>query len=119
MTIALTLNNETGGRPSAPVYQLDLSIVLDTSYPTGGYTGFSTMVAAAARAATPPLPDTFAAADVYGIKILDCAGYVPAYDKTNDKLKLYWCAGAGAPMTEVTNATNLSAVTLRLVVEHQ
>lgn len=43
-------------------------------------------------------------------------GHVPWWDYTNNKLKMFWCAGAGAAMTEVTNGTNLSTTTLRCVV---
>jgi hypothetical protein len=116
---AMTMNSNEGGRPSAPLYLLDLSFALDGSYPTGGTTGFSTLVAAAARAAATPLTDTFAPADVYGVFMLDGGGYVLAYNKTTDALKVYWCGGASAAMTEVTNGTNLSGVTVRVVVAHQ
>lgn len=114
-----TMNNETGGRPSAPVYQLDLSFALDAAYPTGGTTGFAALVQAAARAATPALNITITKDDIFGLKVLDAGGVVLAYDKAGDKLKAYWCAGSGARMTEVTNATDLSAITARVVVEHQ
>jgi hypothetical protein len=116
---AITMNTEEGGRPSAPLYMLDLSVVLDGAYPTGGTTGFSLLVAAAARAASPPLADTFAPADVFGIIALDGAGYTLAYNKTTDALKVYQCAGSAAPGAEVPNATNLSGVTVRVVVLHQ
>jgi hypothetical protein len=109
--------NEMGGRPSAPVYALKLSIVGDSAYPTGGSAGFSAAVTAAAKAATPSLNITFAPADIFGVEAIDCFGYVPAYDDTNDKLKFYWCAGSGAAMTEVTNATNLSGITFRVAVK--
>ena len=116
---AMTMNTQEGGRPSAPLYLLDLSFALDGAYPTGGTTGFSALVAAAARAATPPFTDSFAPADVFGILPLDAGGYVLAYNKTTDALKVYQCAASGNPMTEVPNATNLSAVTVRVVVIHQ
>jgi hypothetical protein len=115
----MTMNMNAGGRPSAPVYQIDVSFTLDSSYPTGGTPGFTALVIAAARAAATPLTDTFAAADIVGVKVLDGFGYDIKYDKANDKLKVYWCGGSGSPMAEVTNTTNLSSTTVRLIVEHQ
>ena len=112
-----TMNDSTGGRPSAPTYLIDLSFTLDSSYPTGGTAGFAALVQTAARAASPALNVTITKDDIFGIKALDAGGYSLAYDKANDKLKCYWCAGSGAAMTEVTNATDLHTVTARVVVE--
>lgn len=78
-----------------------LKLAGDNSYPTGGYAlaasdfGFSGLVAVAP----------------FGHP----NGYLPEYDYTNSKLKLRWCAGAGAVASEVTNATDVSAATFYLL----
>jgi hypothetical protein len=44
------------------------------------------------------------------------SGYLPVGDYANKKVKVFWCAGSGAPATEITNGTNLSAVSFRILV---
>jgi hypothetical protein len=109
-----TLNKALGGRPSAPLYAIDLSIAGDSSYPTGGTASFKAKVVAAAKAADPSL--RIDADNIMGILPLDTKGYQLAYDKANDKLKVYYVdndAVADSAMIEVPNTTDLSAVTFR------
>lgn len=44
------------------------------------------------------------------------AGYVPEYDLTNKKMKVYQQSAATSALTEVPNTTNLSAVTFQCLV---
>ncbi len=83
-----------------------VSFTGDSSYPTGGYSGFAAKVRTMSGDGRAPL----------AFIPQDCAGYHPVYDQANDKLKIFWCAGSGAAMSEVTNATDLSAVTFKGLV---
>ncbi len=50
--------------------------------------------------------------------ICECAGgYCFEFDKTNSKIKAYWVDTTtdGAPMAEVTNSTNLSAIDAKFI----
>jgi hypothetical protein len=90
-----------------PIFFDSISLVGDNSYPTGGMLG----VQAALQAVT---KDQRAVLDVRSIGAN--GGYVPVWDKANGKLMCFSCAGAGTPMAEVANATNLSGVTFKLLV---
>lgn len=65
-------------------------LTFDASYPTGGY-------------ATPNVK--FGLSVVSGVQIECPGGYTAVYNRTTDKVQLYSTAA-----TEVTNATNLSAL---------
>ena len=45
-------------------------------------------------------------------------GFVPVWDSVNKKMKLFWCAGSGAVLTEITNATNVSTTVVTCLVAH-
>lgn len=107
MVIGVATSIDSAGYvPKAPSFVDRIQFTGDTAYPTGGTAGFK----ASLQKVTKDLRTPFA---VLG---QDCGGYVPVYDEANDKLKVFWCAGNGAPMSEVTNATNLGAVTFNIVV---
>lgn len=74
------------------------TIALDDSYPTGG------------EAITPA---DLGLAQVFALIAFPTAGYVPEWDGTNKKLKMYWAdydAAADGALVEVANTTNLSAL---------
>lgn len=108
----LTLANSTGGQASAPTFFDTVSFAGPASYPTGGIAGFATALQAKTKSGRDPLV----------VAAGDCGGYVPVYDKTNDKLKVYWLdptAGAKGPLVEVDDTTNLGAVTFNLTIVSQ
>ena len=75
----------------------------DASYPTGGYSLLPSDLGFA------PTNDPEFHCEV---KAAPGAGYLFTYDHVNQKVKAYWTgAGLSAVLAEVTNATNLSAVT--------
>lgn len=95
--------------PSQPLCVDLLSFAGDASYPTGGTASFQTSV-------RNKLGKTVTVLAVLG---QDCGGYTPYYDKTNDKLIVYYNnndAVADGPAIEVPNATNLSGVTFNVLV---
>lgn len=71
------------------------SVALDSSYPTGGY------------AFTNGLPGN----TVHNVQFENGNGYRPQFDYSANKIKVYTSAA-----TETTNATDLSAITLRVTV---
>ena len=76
----------------------------DASYPTNGY------------AVT---PQTFGLTSISSMEIEEAStGHRPLWDRsaTAPKIKMFWCAGAGAPDTEVTNATSLTTAISRITV---
>lgn len=76
------------------------TIALDSSYPTGGY----------------PVAGMTNGAAKFGLKVCQMAwfshqgGYLITYDQVNDKVKIFQQSAATGALTEVPNATNLSAV---------
>lgn len=78
-----------------------VDVTCDSSYATGGY--------------------SLTAADL-GLQRIDfvdagaSGGYVPEYNYSTNKLLVRWSGGSGAVLSQVTNATDLSAVTFRLYV---
>jgi len=119
MAITATMNDKHGGDPSTPTYFVDMTITPDTSYPTGGWTGFAATVVAAAKAATPALNiGSLVKANVFGILPLDTAGYTVAYDKAGDKLKVYYSNSdsADGPLVELPDTTDIHTTTLRFTV---
>jgi hypothetical protein len=115
----VTLVTNAGGRPTAPLYVLDMTMVGDAAYATGGSSGFAAAVQAAAKAATPALNLVVTKANIMGIVPIDLAGYHVNYDKTNDKVIVYYGnndGGADGPAVEVAAAADLSSVTFRFSV---
>lgn len=85
------------------VFHDEVTLVGDASYPTGGTAGFQ----AAMRALTKDQREILA---VIPIGAQGAAGRMPVWDKANGKLMMF----NGA--SEVANATDLSAITYRLLV---
>lgn len=95
-----------GHQPSAPSFTTLISFALDSSYPTGGETGLKAKVDAALKQDV----------TILGFVAQDCGGYLPVWDPTNSKLKVYYVnndGGADGPMIEVPDTTDLSAVTVK------
>jgi hypothetical protein len=98
-----------GDQPSSMLFADQFSFTGDSSYPTGGTAGFE----AAVRLITKDKRT------VVAVLPIDCGGYLPQYDRTNDKLKVYQGDNdnaADAPFIEVANTTNLSGVTFKVLV---
>lgn len=94
-------------RADGPICADVVSFAGDSSYPTGGSAFLAAFLTAVGRKNY----------SILAVEAQDGKGYVPAYDRATGKLKLYATgASAGAALAEVTNATNLSAVTFVLTV---
>lgn len=107
MALGTTTLITSGGADSGQVNVDRFTVVLDNSYPTGGYTGLAAKLTAAASRT----PTIIAA-------VAQSTGYAAQWDYANSKLMIFICdnAGANGPMIQVPNTTDLSAVTLSLVV---
>lgn len=76
-------------------------VTFDTSYPTGG---------------EPIVPSDLGLGEFKGLSINQGEdGYVVHWDRANDTLIVYESAGANAPLTEVANLTDLSAVVVEVI----
>lgn len=107
----LTDVNADLGQPQQTVYYDEVSIPLDNSYPTGGYTGLQTKLQALRK-------DQREIIEVSNISIGTAGGYVAQWDRANAKLALYGSNGAApAALAQIANTTDLSAVTLKLLVK--
>lgn len=103
------LNSSQFQNPSAPTFVDDLSVPLDASYPAGGYLGLEALLQAKTK-------DKRTIIDV--LTAVDLSGYLVAWDAANKKLKLF-IGDDAAVAAEVTAATDLALVTLRLRVLSQ
>lgn len=113
MTVAAlsapVLNSTTFAAPSVPTFVDDLSFTLGNSYPnTGPTVGFAGLQAMLALAASAPRRI------VEVLNPIDLSGYVVLWDQVRQTLRVFTGAAAASPLTEVANAVDLSAVTVRL-----
>ncbi len=95
---------------SNPVHFDLISFPGDSLYPTGGTAAFQAFVRTCLNKG---------AVEIIAVIPQDCGGYVPAYDKANDKLKVYFGdfdPAAAAPLAEVVDTTDLDGVTFRVLV---
>jgi hypothetical protein len=104
----LTVVNALVDSPGKLVFEEEITLVGDGSYPTGGMAGIEAAYQTAGK---------------HGRAIIDIkpigvsGGYLAEWDKPNKKLKLYTSNGAApAAFAELANATNLSGTTFRLLV---
>jgi len=103
----VVLNNQRFVAPSVPTYVDDISVPLDNSYPTGGYTGLETKLQGLTGDKR-SIVDVLTAVDMG-------SGLFVSWDAANKKLKLFW-GHTGQAADEVTAATDLHTITLRLRV---
>ncbi len=101
---AFTVDNEIG-RKGGPLSMARLTVVGDTSYPTGGTVGFAALVAAALG-----ITGIVVEAVVHQGPVT--ADFLITYDKANDKLT----ARVASTGVEVANAVNMSGTTFELLV---
>lgn len=103
---AFTVGSQGGKAASAPLRVVPLSFAGDGAYAAGGTAAFEDSVQA-------ELEENVTVLGVIG---QDCGGYVPVYDRTNDKLKVYEQTNvATSPLIETATA-NLSGTTFNLLV---
>lgn len=102
----MTKSAGTGQSPGAPTYHDLIAFAGDDAYATGGTAGFQDLVQAL----------TNDGREVLAVVGQDCGGYVVAYDKANDKLKVYEAAADGNPLDEAANAADLSLTTFNVLV---
>lgn len=99
----------TASGNATPIFLDTVSFAGDSSYPTGGTASFEDAYQTLKKSDR----------EIIGVVPLDCGGYVPAYDKANDKLKVYralYGGGAAGPLVEVTNGVDLSGTTFQLLI---
>lgn len=104
--MALALNGNLEVKDVMPTlagsYMLLIAdITLDTNYPTGG---------------SPGLTRLLGLNKIFALVALSHSGYLFEHNPTTDKLKVWQQSGAAGIMSEVTNTTNLSANTIRVLV---
>lgn len=112
-----TVNLSTGGRPSAPLYHLDISVA-GAVYATGGFTGAAAKFQAAAKTAGYNI--SISKENIFGIIPIDTKGYQLGYDKSGDALLVYHGNNDASDGPGVEPDTvDLSSVTFRfcLLVE--
>lgn len=111
-TISL-VGAERAGQTLEPVFRIHLQFLGDTSYPTGGSTGFTALVAAAVGKGV---------ADITVLKVEKvglCGGYEPIFDLANDTLLMTRTAAINLPAEEVPNTTAMDGVTFDLLVTYK
>jgi len=106
MAIAVTTPDSFGGIPSAPSFTKRFNVVLDASYPTGGYAlGLQAQVGAGKT-----IGPVLAVGKVTTGGALDTRHY--GYNRVSDKLMANKADGTG----EVAATTDLSTITVEVVV---
>lgn len=108
LTFATGDSKGVGGVPSAPIFVDQVSFAGEVSYPTGGMLGLQTLLRAEFKDER----------TVLGFVANDCGGYVAQFVPSTGAVKVYYgnFDAADGPLIEVPNATDLSAVTFRLLV---
>lgn len=102
LTVARTDTYNVGSRTETIT-----TVTGDNSYPTGGWALTPSQLGFSNNA-------TDLVVDIIGTG----GGFMPEYDYTNQKLKVYWFnypGAAAAAAAEVTNATNLSTSSWKVV----
>jgi hypothetical protein len=107
----LTDINGDVGQPQQTVFYDEISIPLDNSYPTGGYTGLQAKLQTLRK-------DQREILEVTNITAGASGGYLAQWDRANGKLLLYGSNGASpAALAQIASGTDLNAVTLKLLVK--
>jgi hypothetical protein len=97
-----------GFSASEPLFVEEITMVGDAAYATGGTLGL--------QAAYQALGTMQSGRTIAAVLPVDTYGYSIAWDSTLSKVKVYWPNGTGVPGVEVPAATNLSAVTFKLLI---
>lgn len=110
MALGTITVSDFAGRNNRPVCFDVLSFAGDSSYPTGGTDAFEGLLETALN---------YQGRKILAVVPIECGGYIPQWDAATGKLKMYYGdnnnASDGA-LIEVPNTTNLSAVTMKLLV---
>lgn len=99
------LTSVNAAAAQGPIFYDTVTLVGDAAYPTGGSTGLQAKLQTLRGDGRV----------IITVSVADGAGYVVHYNNANDKLLLYTQDGAGA-LADVADATDLSGVTLKLVI---
>lgn len=99
---------------ATPIYLDLLQFDGDDAYPTGGTAAFQASYRAADDAVSGQ--SVKQAREIIAVIGQDCGGYVPVYDKANDKLKVYEEGADGGAADEVTATTDLSGTAFNVLV---
>lgn len=95
MTAAFTENNSLRANAG---FGIMFTITISGTYTTGGdVIDFATV---------DPKPTSLAGKQPFFVSAIGQLGYTYLYDYTNKKLKVFQCAGAGAPQAEVANGSS-------------
>lgn len=108
MTIGAITIPKNAGRNGRPVFMDVVQFAGDNAYPTGGTALTAALVAAIG-----------ASRNILAVLPVDCGGYVPVFDAATGKLKFLYGDNnnaADGPAIEVPNTTDLSAVTMKVLV---
>lgn len=109
MAIGTPTSGDKVGQDMNPLCAAAVSFAGDGAYPGGGTPGFqASMREAVAKGAIEVMAV---------VPIGACGGYVPVYDRANDKLMVFEANSdaADGPLQESTTA-NLSGITFKLLV---
>jgi len=107
-TATVDADHSGGHAPNAPVRLDHFAITGDAAYAAGGSAAFEAFVRS----------ELGQKVTVIGVIPGECSGYVPVYDKANDKLKIYqalYGGGPAAPLVEDATA-NQSGRTYNMIV---
>jgi hypothetical protein len=106
MVATVTEYQKTGGKPSTPLFPVEINVLCDDSYPAGGWP----------LSLADFLPNSAAIVGTFVDDHIELTGYRFDYDRANDKLKVYECKGAVGAMTELATANALDGKNIRLIV---
>lgn len=107
----ITAVTQSGQAPGNAQFKDIVTVVLDNSYPTGGYPGLQDKLRS--------LPGR-QGRTIVSVKALDAAGYLVGWDAANSKLKLYhfdYDAVADGAAIQVPDTTAIGSPTLSLEIE--
>ena len=106
---AMSAVSTTAKGTTSPLFADLITFKGDGAYPTNGTADFQDAYRVLAKSDR----------EILAVIGQDCGGYVVAYDKANDKLKVYtgdYNPAADSPLVECDNAENLSAVDFTVLV---
>lgn len=106
MSITVTTPDATGGAPSAPRFLHRFNVVLDNSYPTGGYTlGLQARIGSQKTIASVECTGIVTSTGAHDVRFFH-------YNRVTDKLMAYTEA-----WVETTNAADVSLITVEVACE--